>query len=144
MATRRRRPAARSNPKAVQLGLGCCNEIVRGYFALHDWESAIHVTSTADFLVYLWARNIETFNGAIEVYTPPSQFRTPASSGPRDGLAMDVPAQTGMNLGCIGGKAGETIDIQGVNNRISIFVTVVTCEGAKVNISRTPAPSAPK
>ena len=143
MATRKRRSVDRRS-RAVQLGPGCCNEIVRGYFALHDWEAAIHVTSTADFLVYMWARNIETFNGVVEVDTPPSQFRTPASSGPRDGLAMDVPAQTGMNLGCIGGKAGETIDIQGANNRITIFVTVVTCEGAKVNITRTPAPSAPK
>ena len=75
----------------------CCNEIVRGYFA-HDWETAIHITSTADFLVYIWARYMETTNGVVEVYTPPSQFRTPASSGLRDGLAMDIPAQTGMNL----------------------------------------------
>ena len=143
MATKKRKTVIRK-PQLVRLGPGCCNEIVRGYFALHDWETAIHITSTADFLLYIWARNIETFNGVVEVYTPPSQFRTPASSGPRDGLAMDVPAQTGMNLGCIGGKAGETLDIQAANNRITIFVTVVTCEGAKVNITRTPAPSAPK
>jgi len=137
-------PAVSSKRKNVVVARGSCNEVVRGYFSLHDWESSIHVTSTADFLVYIWARNVETFNGVIEVYTPPSQFRTPGSTGPRDGLAMDVPAQTGMNLGCIGGGARETIDIQSANNRITVFVTVVTCEGAKVNITRTSAPSRPQ
>jgi hypothetical protein len=29
--------------------------------------SVVHVTSSADFLVYIWARNLETFVGGVEV-----------------------------------------------------------------------------
>jgi hypothetical protein len=39
----------------------CDQQIVRGYFSLGAWEIAVHVTSSADFLVYILARNLETF-----------------------------------------------------------------------------------
>jgi hypothetical protein len=71
--------------------------------------------------------------------TPPSQFRSSGSIGPQDGLVIDVPAQTGIDLGCIGGKAGETIDVSSRNARISIFVTVVTCPGGRVDVTTEPA-----
>jgi hypothetical protein len=114
-------------------------KVVRGYFSLGEWEVVVHVTSSADFLAYIWARNIETKIGGVDVSTPPSQFRTPASQGPKDALVLDVPAQTGMNLGCIGARAGETIDISNAfGARVVVFVTVVTADGATVDMTRVP------
>jgi hypothetical protein len=115
------------------------DQAVRGYFALGDNEASVDVTSDADFLVYLWARNIETFHGGVQVLTPPSFFRTPASTGPHDGLVLDVPAQTGMDLGCIGAGAGETLNISNsFGARVTIFVTVLTATGAAARITTTP------
>ena len=114
--------------------------MIRGYFGLKDWEAVVHITCDSDFRVFIWARNVETFAGGVQVMTPPSQFRTPGSTGPQDGLVMDVPAQTGIDLGCIGAKAGETIDLSSGNARITIFVTVVTCQGARVDVTTEPAP----
>lgn len=116
------------------------DQVVRGYFGLHDWEAEVRITCDADFLVYIWARNVETFAGGVQVMTPPSRFRGRGSSGPQDGLVMDVPAQSGVDLGCIGGSAGETIDLSSGNARISIFVTVVTEHLAHVDITTVPAP----
>jgi hypothetical protein len=114
----------------------CCDQIVRGYFGLGDHEVVVHVSSTEDFLVYIWARNVETFHGGVQVLTPPSQFRGSGSTGPNDGLVLDVPAQTGMNLGCIGAKRGETIDISNsFGARVTVFLTVVTCRTAKVTMT---------
>jgi len=116
------------------------NQVVRGYFGLHDWETEVNVTcDDADFLVYIWARNVETFPGGVQVMTPPSRFRGSGSTGPQDGLVMDVPAQTGLDLGCIGGSAGETIGLSSGNARISIFLTIVTERLAHVNITTVPA-----
>ena len=115
------------------------DKAVRGYFALGDHEASVDITSDADFLVYLWALNIETSQGGIQVLTPPSPFRTPASTGPHDGLGLNVPAQTGMNLGCIGAGAGETLNISNsFGARMTIFVTVVTVSSATVSITTTP------
>lgn len=117
-------------------------QIVRGYFGLGDHETAVHVTSDEDFLMYIWARNVETSLGGIQVLTPASQFQGAGSTGhPQDGLVLEVAAQTGADLGCIGGKAGETIDISNAfGARVTIFVTVVTAPGATVGITTTPAP----
>jgi len=99
-------------------------KIVRGYFSLHDWEGIVHVTSNADFLVYIWARNVETFDDGVQIATPASQFQGRGSTGhPTDALFMDVPAQIGIDLGCIGGSAGETIDISSGNARIHCLTT---------------------
>lgn len=117
----------------------CCQQIVRGYFGLKDYAAVVHITCNADFLVYVTARNVEVFNGWVQVDTPPSQFRGLGSTGPTDALGLDVPKQTGMDLGCIGGRAGETIDLSSGNARIRIFVTVVTCEGAVVKMTPVPA-----
>jgi hypothetical protein len=119
----------------------CCDQVIRGYFGLKDHESVVHITCDSDFRVFTWARNVETFADGVQVTTPPSQFRTSGSTGPQDGLVMDVPAQTGIDLGCIGAKAGETIDLSSGNARITIFVTVVTCQGARIGITTEPAPS---
>jgi hypothetical protein len=122
--------------KTRAVGEKCCDHIVRGYFGLGDHEIAVHVTSTEDFLVYIWARNVETSQGGVQIMTPPSQFRGSGSTGPADGLVLDVPAQTGRNLGCIGGRRGEKIDISNAfGARVTVFLTVVTCHGAKVKMT---------
>src|SRR5262249_27130066 len=114
----------------------CCEQIVRGYFGLGDWETVVHVTSTEDFLVYIWARNVETSQGGVQIMTPRSQFRGGGSTGPEDGLVLDVPKQTGRNLGCIGAKRKEVIDITNAfGARVTVFLTVVTCQSAKVTMT---------
>jgi hypothetical protein len=112
-------------------------QIVRGYFSLGGNETIVYVTSNADFLVYIWARNIETFQGGVQILTPPSQFRGTGSTGAFDGLVLDVPPQTGLDLGCIGGHAGETIDITSAfGARVIVFLTVVTAPGATPKMTR--------
>jgi hypothetical protein len=39
--------------------------------------------------------------------TPPSQFRGSASTGPNDGLVLNVPAQTGKDLGSVGHRVAR-------------------------------------
>jgi hypothetical protein len=79
---------------------------------------------------------VETTQGGVQVMTPSSEFRGSGSTGPSDGLVLDVPAQTGLNLGCIGAKRRETIDISNAfGARVTVFLTVVTCQSAKVTMS---------
>lgn len=113
------------------------HHIVRGYFALGDWDQVVHVTCNEDFRLHIWARNVETSQGGVQVMTPPSQFRTSGSQGPNDGLVLDVQAQTGSDLGCIGAQAGETIDITNAfGARVTVFLTLVTIPGARVKMTR--------
>jgi hypothetical protein len=113
-------------------------KIVRGYFGLGDHEQIARVTSTADFRLHIWARNVETSQGGVQILTPPSQFRTSGSTGPQDGLVLDVPAQTGLDLGCIGAQAGETIDISNAfGARVTVFLTVITSASATVTMTGT-------
>jgi hypothetical protein len=58
---------------------------------LQDNDHIVHVTSDKDFVLYIWARNVETFHGGIQIATPPSQFRGVGSTGRDDGLVLDVP-----------------------------------------------------
>ena len=114
-----------------------CEQVVRGYFGLGDHEQVVHVTSDADFVVHVWARNVETSQGGVQFLTPPSQFRTSGSTGPNDGLVLDVPSQTGMSLGAIGAQADETIDVSSAfGARVTVFLTVVTCHGATISMTR--------
>jgi hypothetical protein len=58
-----------------------------------------------------------------------------------DVLVLDVPAQTGMDLGCIGADAGETIDISNAfGARVTVFITVITTSSATVNMIGVPYP----
>ncbi len=115
-----------------------CDRVVRGYFGLGDHEKVVHVTSDADFLLHIWARNVETSQGGIQISTPPSQFRGSGSTGPQDGLVLDVPAQTGQDLGCIGAQAGETIDISNAfGARVTVFLSVLTAYGTTVTMTWT-------
>lgn len=115
-----------------------CDQVVRGYFGLGDHDHVVHVTSSEDFVLDIWARNVETSQGGVQVLTPPSQFRTTGSTGPHDGLVLDVPAQTGLTLGRIGAKGGETLDISNAfGARVSVFLTVVTCADAEVVMTRS-------
>ena len=112
------------------------DHVVRGYFGLGDHEKSVHISSSADFRLNIWARNVETSRGGVQILTPPSQFRTKGSTGPQDGLVLDVPAQTGMDLGCIGAEGGEVIDISNAfGARVTVFLTVSTAQGAKVTLS---------
>ena len=124
---------------ATSLLSGCAvsQGVSRGYFGLHDNDKVVHVSSSEDFLVCIWARNIETTRGGVQIITPASQFRGPGSTGPKDGLVLDVPAQTGMDLGCLGGKANERFDISDAfGARVTIFVTLQTKPGALVSMIR--------
>lgn len=113
-----------------------CDLIVRGYFGLGDHEQVVHITSSADFLLHIWARNVETSQGGVQISTPPSQFRGSGSTGPQDGLVLDVPAQTGKDLGCIGAQSGETVDITNAfGARVTVFLTVITADGATVTMT---------
>ena len=112
-------------------------KVSRGYFGLHDHDKVVHVTSTADFIVCIWARNVETTQGGVQILTPASQFRGPGSTGPNDGLVLDVPPQTGMDLGCLGGKANETIDISDAfGARVTVFLTVRSAPRASISMTR--------
>jgi hypothetical protein len=114
----------------------CGQQTVRGYFNLGGWEERIHMTSSSDFLVYVWARNVGSTSDTIFITTPASQFRTRSSTGPSDGIGFIVEPQTGQDLGCIGGRAGETIDVSSDRGiRITIFVTLVTAKGATANMT---------
>lgn len=115
-----------------------CDHVVRGYFGLGDHEDVVRVTSTGDFLLYIWARNVETSRGGVQIMTPSSQYRGSGSTGPQDGLVLDVPAQTGMDLGCVGAQGGETLEISNAfGARVSVFLTVVTAYGATASMSWT-------
>ena len=94
---------------------------------MQDNDHIVHVTSGKDFVLYIWARNVETFHGGIQITTPPSQFRGVGSTGRDDRLVLDVPPQTGVDLGFIGARAGETIDITSAfSARVTMYLTVVT------------------
>jgi hypothetical protein len=132
-------PAKTKKKKApVRSRMQACNHIVRGYFGLGDNDPVVNVTSNADYLLYIWARNVEISQGGVQILTPPSQFRGVGSTGPQDGLVLDVPAQTGMDLGCIGAQKGEVIILSsGFGARVSVFLTVVTAKGATVTMTRS-------
>jgi hypothetical protein len=42
------------------------HDITRGYFGLRDNDHIVHVTSDKDFVLYIWAGNVETFHGGIQ------------------------------------------------------------------------------
>ena len=112
-------------------------KIERGYFGLNNspQEAVVKVTSTADFTISIWARNVEIFHGGVQILTPPSQFRGPSSTGPEDGLVLDVPPQTGMDLGYIGARENEVVSISSAfGARVSVFLTVATEDGAIVKM----------
>ncbi len=78
---------------------------------MQDNDHIVHVTSDKDFVLYIWERNVETFHGGIQITTPPSQFRGVGSTGRDDGLVLDVPPQTGMDLGFIGARVGPLLQL---------------------------------
>jgi hypothetical protein len=112
------------------------HQVTRGYFGLQDNDHIVHVTSDKDFVLHIWARNVET-HGGIQITTKPSQFRGVGSTGPDDRLVLDVPPETGMDLGCIGARADETIDITSAfSARVTIYLTVVTSVLNNVTMTR--------
>ena len=116
-----------------------CDHVVRGFFDL-ERNHGVRVTCNADFLLYIWARNADTSQGGIAVYTPPSQFRGTGATGPEDWLVLDVPAQSGLDLGCIGAQGGEVIHISNANpfhTRVTLFLTVITAHGATATMNST-------
>jgi hypothetical protein len=109
----------------------------RGYFGLGENDHVVHVTANADYLLHVWARNVDTSQGGIQILTPPSQFRGVGSTGSHDGLVLNVGGQTGVNLGCVGAQGGEVIDItSSAGSRVSVFLSVETAAGATVKMTR--------
>ena len=113
-------------------------KIERGYFGLGAGqpEQVVSVSSTHDFTLSIWARNVEIAPGGIQLITPPSQFRGASSTGPIDGLGMDLPAQTGLSFSNIGGRGGEIFQLSSSGGgQIAVFLTVVTRHGATVSMT---------
>lgn len=124
--TNARRPARRER-----------DQVVRGFFGLGEAQHVVEVTSSADFRVYVWARNIETVRGGVQILTPPSQFRgRNAGGGDTEGLVLEVPPQTGIDLGCIGGQGSEVLEFSNSGGgRVTVFLTVVTAPSATVRMT---------
>lgn len=115
-----------------------CDRVVRGYFGLGEHEQSVRIIANADFRLHIWARNIDARPGGIQILTAPSQHRGRGSTGPQDGLVLDVPAQAGIDLGCIGAQGGETLEISNaLGARVTVFLTVVTAPGARVRMTPT-------
>jgi hypothetical protein len=115
-------------------------QIVRGYFGLGDHETVVHISCDSNFLLHIWARNVESSPGGVTVITPASQFQGNGATGhPYDALVLDVPPQTGMDLGCIGGRLNETINISSAfGARVTVFLTLVTEQNATVHMVGDP------
>jgi hypothetical protein len=111
-------------------------QIARGYFGMGPGVRDVTVTSSSDFIVHVWARNVDAVAGGVQVLTPPSEFRGSGSTGAIDGLVLDVGAQSGIDLGCIGGSARETIRFSAAGNaRVTVFLTVDTASAATVKMT---------
>jgi hypothetical protein len=113
-------------------------KVERGYFGLGSGqpEQVVSISSTHDFTLSIWARNVETAPGGVQLLTPPSQFRGASSTGPIDGLVMDVPAQTGVSFSNIGGRGGEIFQVSSAGGgQIAVFLTIVTSHGATVSMT---------
>lgn len=74
------------------------HDVTRGYFGLRDNDHIVHVTSDKDFVLYIWARNVKTFHGGIQITTPPSQFRGVGSTGPTMDSSSTFPRRPGWIL----------------------------------------------
>jgi hypothetical protein len=70
------------------------HHVTPGYFGLQRNDHIVHVTSDKDFVLYIWARKWR-YSMGIQITTPPSQFRGVGSTGPDDGLVLDVPRRPG-------------------------------------------------
>jgi len=46
------------------------DQIVRGYFGLGVHEQVVRVNSSQDYRLHIWARNVETSQGGIQIMTP--------------------------------------------------------------------------
>jgi hypothetical protein len=113
-------------------------KVERGYFGLGGNDKLVEVTSSEDFMLYIWARNVDTTAGGVQILTPPSQFRGAGSTGPFDGLVMNVPAQSGVDLGAIGGKANEKFSLTSAGgDQVTVYLTVVTGTSAQVSMTHS-------
>lgn len=116
------------------------SEITRGYFGMgFEPPVAVSVKSDKDFLLYIWVRNSQDRMGYIRIFTPPSQFTDNEYSElpqrmKHDDITFPIPAKTGQNLGCIGARGGETIEIESSEAVQGMFLTAVSEKGAKVEM----------
>ena len=117
-------------------------QITRGFFGMgFKPPVTVNVKSDKDFLVYIWVRNYQDRMGNMRIFTPPSDF-TDNESGElptrmkHDDLTFQIPGQTAQNLGCIGAQGGETVEIESSGATQAMFLTVVTVEGANVEMTK--------
>lgn len=109
-------------------------QVVRGYFRLGQRGPSVHVKSDADALVHLMARNNGPADGGLNVETSYSQFHL-GTLDPEDAMVLDLPSETGMDLGTIGIKANEVLELsQAYGSRVTVFVTVQTAGFATVEM----------
>ena len=68
------RAAGYGSPITSDREVTMSEHVARGYFSLGDHDQVVHVTSTADFLLYIWGRNTETAPRGVQVTTPASEM----------------------------------------------------------------------
>lgn len=118
------------------------SQITRGFFGMgFKPPVTVNVKSDKDFLIYIWVRNYQDHMGNIRVFTPPSHFTDNEYSElpdrmKHDDLTFPIPAQTAQNLGCIGARGGETIEIDSIEAEQAMFLTVVAEKGARVEMTK--------
>jgi len=118
------------------------SQITRGFFGMgFKSPMAVNLKSDKDFLVYIWVKNSEDHMGNIRIFTPPSQFTDNEYSElppnlKHDDFAFPIPAQTAQNLGCIGARGGENIEIESSGEIETMFLTVVAEKGANVVMTK--------
>ena len=71
-------------------------KIERGYFGLGDSVNVVQVTSTADFTVNIWARNVGTFHGVCRSTHRPASFEHRALPVMRTGSSSPFQRRPGL------------------------------------------------
>lgn len=126
----------------VNIMTALSSQIARGYFGMgFKPPVTVNVKSDKDFFIYIWVRNYQDLMGNIRIFTPPSDF-TDNEYGElptrmkHDDITFPIPGQTAQNLGCIGAHGGETVEIESSGATQAMFLTVVTENGANVEMTK--------
>ena len=75
-------------------------------------ENKVFIYQVARIFRLTYGLEILKYSWSVKIITPASQFQGRGSEGhPIDELVLDIPEQTGMDLGRIGADAGETLTL---------------------------------